>query len=161
MRLKKINGKVRLDKKEPIFFPPPRITVGTGVIVPLILPNKVKDKPVGFASCIVDENNKATLMYFWVEPKYRKNGLGTKIIAACQEMFDEIKTSVTGPSENILKSLGFEWEDETWIVWKRKETGFQYRCKNCGTKREGLLDKDDYDWVCPNCKGRRIDVREV
>jgi len=30
---------------------------------------------------------------------------------------------------------------------------FQYTCRDCGYKREGLLDHPMYSWNCPKCGG--------
>lgn len=30
---------------------------------------------------------------------------------------------------------------------------FQYSCRECGFKREGLLDNPMYSWNCPKCGG--------
>jgi len=35
-------------------------------------------------------------------------------------------------------------------------TLFQYSCKDCGYKRDGLLDHPMYSWSCPKCGGMPI-----
>jgi len=37
---------------------------------------------------------------------------------------------------------------------------YQYKCRICGYKRVGLLDKTDYSWNCPKC-GNFADAEEI